>query len=100
MAKPLSEDLRSRLVAAVDGDLSRRAAAERFGVSAASAARWVQAWRANGLTRAKPQGGDMLRNSFATHHRLWVRRPAALHPSRPFAAAPMNDCSGDTMPLA
>ena len=58
MAKPLSEDLRSRLVAAVDSGMSRRAAAERFGVSAASAVRWVQAWRANGLTRAKPQGGD------------------------------------------
>ena len=58
MAKPLSEDLRSRLVAAVDSGMSRRAAAERFGVSAASAVRWMQAWRANGLTRAKPQGGD------------------------------------------
>lgn len=35
MARPLSEDLRSRLVAAVDGGMSRRAAAERSGVSAA-----------------------------------------------------------------
>jgi len=33
MGKPLSDDLRSRLVAAVAGGLSRRAAAERFGVS-------------------------------------------------------------------
>jgi transposase len=58
MTKPLSEDLRSRLVAAVDGGMSRRAAAERFGVAAASAVRWVQAWRMTGATRAKPQGGD------------------------------------------
>jgi transposase len=43
MGNPLSNDLRSRLVAAVAGGLSRRAAAERFGVSVASAVRWMQA---------------------------------------------------------
>lgn len=58
MARPLSEDLRSRLIAAVNGGMSRRAAAERFGVAAASAVRWVQAWRVTGAIRAKPQGGD------------------------------------------
>jgi transposase len=58
MAKPISDDLRSRLIGAVDGGMSRRAAAERFGVAAASAVRWVQAWRATGEMRAKPQGGD------------------------------------------
>ena len=58
MAKPLSDDLRSRLIAAVDGGMSRRAAAERFGVAAASAVRWVHAWRTTGAARAKPQGGD------------------------------------------
>jgi transposase len=41
MGKPLSEDLRSHLVAAVAGGMSRHAAAERFGVAAASAVRWV-----------------------------------------------------------
>ncbi len=41
MAKPLSEDLRSRVVAAVDGGMSRRAAAERFGVAASTAIRWA-----------------------------------------------------------
>ena len=44
MGKPLSLDLRSRLVAAVSEEgMSRRGAAERFGVSAASAVRWVDA---------------------------------------------------------
>jgi len=43
MGKSLSRDLRSRLVSAVAGGMSRRAAAERFGVSAASAVRWLQA---------------------------------------------------------
>jgi len=58
MGKPLSTDLRSRLVSAVAGGMSRRAAAERFGVSAASAVRWVQAVNTAGTVEAKPQGGD------------------------------------------
>ena len=58
MGKPLSTDLRSRLVTAVAGGLSRRAAAERFGVSPASAVRWVQAVNMTGSVEAKPQGGD------------------------------------------
>jgi transposase len=40
MAKSLSLDLRQRVIAAIDGGFSCRAAAERFGVSAASAIRW------------------------------------------------------------
>ena len=40
------------------GGLSRRAAAGRFGVSAASAVRWVQAVNTTGTVDAKPQGGD------------------------------------------
>lgn len=58
MTKSLSEDLRSRVIAAVDGGLSRRAAAARFGVGVASAIRWVREWRETGTTSAKPQGGD------------------------------------------
>lgn len=58
MAKSLSQDLRARLVAAVEAGMSRRGAAERFGVSASSAVRWVKAWREAGAARAKRQGGD------------------------------------------
>jgi transposase len=58
MARSLSEDLRTRLIAAVESGMSRRAAAERFGVAAASAVRWVKAWRSTGSVRAKRQGGD------------------------------------------
>jgi transposase len=58
MGKPLSIDLRSRLIAAVAGGLSRRSAAERFGVSAATAVRWVHAINTTGTVQAKPQGGD------------------------------------------
>ena len=59
MAKSLSEDLRSRLIAAVDGGMSRRGAAERFGVAVATSIRWVSAWRHNGSVCAKPRGGDL-----------------------------------------
>jgi transposase len=58
MGKPLSTDLRSRLIAAVAGGMSRRAAAERFGVAAASATRWVHTHNTTGAICAKPQGGD------------------------------------------
>ena len=58
MAKALSEDLRIRVIRAVEGGMSRRAAAGRFGVSPASAVRFVSEWRQRGATRAKPRGGD------------------------------------------
>ena len=55
MAKSLSEDLRLRVIAAVEAGLSRRAAAERFGVAAASAMRWVRECRESG---AAPLGAS------------------------------------------
>lgn len=58
MGRVLSRDLRDRVVAAVEGGMSCRAAAERFGVSAASAIRWRQLVRQHGTPAAKPQGGD------------------------------------------
>ncbi len=58
MARTLSVDLRERVVAAVDGGLSRRKAAERFGVSISSAIRWTRLRRRTGDVRPKRQGGD------------------------------------------
>jgi transposase len=54
----LSNDLRERLVCAVNSGQSRRAAAERFGVSAASAVRWMQRVRETGSFEAESSGGD------------------------------------------
>jgi transposase len=55
----ISEDLRSRVVRLVKEEgLSRRAAAERMRVSAASAVRWTKEYEASGSLRAKPSGGD------------------------------------------
>ena len=58
MGRALSLDLREQVTAAVSGGLSRRRAAERFGVSAASAVRWSALERSTGSLAAKPQGGD------------------------------------------
>ena len=58
MVRPLSLDLRKRVVAAVANGLSRRRAAERFGVSAASAVRWCALERETGDAKPKRQGGD------------------------------------------
>lgn len=59
MARSLSQDLRSRVIAAVDGGMSRRAAAERFGVGIATAIRWLRDWRVHGRATALPRGGDL-----------------------------------------
>lgn len=58
MGRALSRDLRDRVVAAVEGGLSCRRAAERFGVSAASAIRWRQLVLAYGTPAGKVRGGD------------------------------------------
>jgi transposase len=46
---------------------SRRAAAERFGVSPSSVVRFVKEWRERGATRAKPQGGDQRSHRIEAH---------------------------------
>ena len=58
MTRPLSNDLRERLVLAVDSGLSRRSAARRFGVAASTAIKWVDRWRRTGDVGPRPQGGD------------------------------------------
>ena len=58
MAPPLSSDLRRRVVAAVEGGMSRREAAAHFRVSVSSAIRWVAQARETGEVTPKLQGGD------------------------------------------
>lgn len=48
MVRPLSMDLRSRLLAAVDSGLSCRAAAARFGVAPSTVIRWQAQRRETG----------------------------------------------------
>ena len=59
MTRPLSNDLRRRVVrAVVDGGMSRRGAARRFGIAPSTAIKWVHAWRRTGSYRSRAQGGD------------------------------------------
>ncbi len=52
MTRPLSIDWRELVIYAVHGGMSRRAAAERFGVSISAAIKWVQRWRETGNRRS------------------------------------------------
>lgn len=56
MARPLSTDLRDRVVAAMRDGLSCREAATLFSVSVASAVRWSQLARMTGSTAPRPRG--------------------------------------------
>jgi transposase len=53
MAQYLSEDLQVRVIRAVEGGMSRNAAARRFGVSIASAVRWVAEYLGTDRTGAE-----------------------------------------------
>lgn len=69
MAKALSEDLRLRVIEAVEKEgMSRRAAAARFGISVTSAIRFVAEWREQGRTRARGPGGDQRSHRIEAHH--------------------------------
>jgi transposase len=58
MAQYLSADLRLRVIGAAEAGMSRNAAARRFGVSIASAVRWMDEYLRTGRTAPKPRGGD------------------------------------------
>lgn len=57
MAKPLDNDLRARIVAAVEGGMSCRAAAARFDVSESAAIKLMQRYRATGSIEPGQMGG-------------------------------------------
>jgi transposase len=67
MTKPLSNDIRERLVSTVEGGLSRRSAAKRFGVAVSTAIKWVDHWRRTGGVGPKPQGGDRRSHRIEAH---------------------------------
>jgi transposase len=58
MTAPLSNDLRLRVVRAIEAGLSRRAAAAKFDVSIASAVRWYQRYKRTGSVEPDAIGGD------------------------------------------
>ena len=58
MSKPLSNDLRQRVIEAVSKGASCHAAAARFGIVPSTAVKWMQRWRQSGTISPRPQGGD------------------------------------------
>ena len=70
MVRSLSMDLRSRVIQAVNEGASRREAAARFGVSAASAVRWCARLRDTGDASPKKQGGDRVSHRIEAHSEL------------------------------
>ena len=67
MTQALSIDLRERMVSAVKDGMSRRGAAERFGVAASTAIKLVDQWRRTGDVCPQPQGGDKRSQRIEAH---------------------------------
>lgn len=67
MGKPLSMDLRERVIEAIDGGMSRRAAAARYGIAPSTAIRWDTERRTTGSFAPKRQGGDMRSQKIEAH---------------------------------
>jgi len=82
MARPLSNDLRERVVTAVLSGESCRAVAERFGVAVSSVVKWSQRRRRTGSVAPSKMGGH--------------RKPV-LEPHRDFIVERLNQTSHLTL---
>lgn len=58
MPRPYSNDLRARVIEAIEAGASRREAAERYELSASVVVIWAQRWEKTGSVAAKPSGGS------------------------------------------
>ena len=70
MTRPLSNDLRGRVVAAVAAGESCRSVAERFGVAVSSVVKWSQRYRATGSVAPAKMGGH--RKRLLEPHRAFI----------------------------
>lgn len=71
MGKPYSMDLRTRVVAAVDGGLSCHEAARRFNVAPSTAINWVRRKKDTGSVAPGQMGGYKPR-SIRGEHEAWL----------------------------
>ena len=77
MAGAYSQDLRDRVIDAVENEgMSRRAAAARFGVSESAAIKWLQRYEGTGQRQPVGTGGH---------------RPSTVKPHRDFIEAALKD---------
>ena len=70
MTAPLSNDLRERVVAAIEAGESCRTVAARFGIAASSAVKWSQRYRATGTVAPGKMGGH--RKRILEPHRTFI----------------------------
>lgn len=70
MGRPLSNDLRERVVGAIEAGASCRAAAARFGVAVSSAVKWAQRYRSSGSVAPGKMGGH--RKRILEPHRAFI----------------------------
>ncbi len=71
MTRPLSNDLRERVVAAIGDGESCRAVASRFGVAVSSVVKWSQRYRATGSVSPDKMGGH--RKRVLEPHRAFIQ---------------------------
>ena len=71
MSRPLSNDLRERVVAALVGGESCRTVAARFGVAVSSVVKWSQRYRATGSVAPGKMGGH--RKPVLEPHRAFIK---------------------------
>ena len=70
MTAPLSNDLRERVVAAIEAGESSRSVAARFGIAAYSAVKWSQRFRSSGSVAPAKMGGH--RKRVLEPHRAFI----------------------------
>ena len=71
MGKPYSLDLRKRVVAAIEGGMSRNRAAKQFGVAVSTAVGWMRRQRETGSVAPGKMGGHRPK-AISGEHRVWV----------------------------
>jgi transposase len=78
MGRAYSQDLRDRVIEAVEAGQSCNAAAKRFGLSISCAVKWLQRYRLEGSRTAKKMGG--YRPFALAAHRVFVLRRMSQKP--------------------
>ena len=82
--KPYSQDLRDRIIQALEaGTATQRAIAERFCVSTGFVEKLWQRWRHSGSSAAKPHAGG--RQNALKDHLAFLRSEVAKQPDAPLA---------------
>jgi transposase len=73
MGKPYSVDLRERVVAAIEGGISRNQAAKQFGVAISTAIGWMQRVEQTGSVAPGQMGGHKPK-AISGEHAVWLSR--------------------------